>query len=181
MCVKRMARAVTENCARRFRIGIVSAASLCFAWGACFPGYATQPHPSKLAAIREPGGKPGQQESHIGDVLTAAPPLANLSPALTTAAIDKAVRTVGNWQLNYSEKYFNREWTFAALYAGYMTAANALPDLRFQTAMLRMGNHHPHAFDQKAGVAAEAALVQGSIPTHGNQPEHLHSRASPAG
>ena len=140
MCVKRMARAVTENCARRFRIGIVSAASLCFAWGACFPGYATQPHPSKLAAIREPGGKPGQQESHIGDVLTAVPPLANLSPALTTAAIDKAVRTVGNWQLNYSEKYFNREWTFAALYAGYMTAANALPDLRFQTAMLRMGN-----------------------------------------
>jgi rhamnogalacturonyl hydrolase YesR len=81
-----------------------------------------------------------QHESHIGDVLAFTPPLAKLSPALTTVAIDAAVRKVGNWQLDYSEKYFSRDWTFAALYAGYMAAAKALPDQRFQDAMLRMGN-----------------------------------------
>jgi len=81
-----------------------------------------------------------RQAPHIGDALVVTPPLAKLSPALTTTAIDTAVRKVGNWQLNYSEKYFNRDWTFAALYAGYMTAARTLPDQRFQSAMLRMGN-----------------------------------------
>lgn len=87
-----------------------------------------------------PPPKPRQQEAHIGDVLATAPPLANLSSALTTAAIDTAVRKVGNWQLDTSEKYFTRDWTFAVLYTGILAAGRTLPDARFQTAMLRVGN-----------------------------------------
>jgi rhamnogalacturonyl hydrolase YesR len=67
------------------------------------------------------------------------PLLAKLSPALTTADIDAAVRKVGNWQLDYSEKHFARDWTFAVLYTGVLTAGRTLPEPRFQTAMLRVG------------------------------------------
>jgi rhamnogalacturonyl hydrolase YesR len=109
--------------------------ALAFAGACCSSSLAAQGTPQNM-----PAPNPRQQEAHIGDVLASTPPLAKLSPAFTTAAIDKAVRKVGNWQLDYSEKYFDRDWTFAALYAGYMTAARALPDQRFQTAMLRMGN-----------------------------------------
>ncbi len=112
-----------------------SALAIAFMGACCFSSFAARETPQNT-----PAPNPRQREAHIGDVLATAPPLAKLSPALTTAAIDKAVRKVGNWQLKYSEKYFDRDWTFAALYAGYMTAASALPDQRFQSAMLRMGN-----------------------------------------
>jgi unsaturated rhamnogalacturonyl hydrolase len=123
---------------KRLRVRFACVAGLSFAWGICAPlAAASAPmHVSRPAVIVEPG----QRNPHIGDVLVVTPPLAHLSPALTTAAIDKAVRKVGNWQLDYSEKYFDRDWTFAALDAGYMAAAKALPDMRYQKAMLRMGN-----------------------------------------
>ena len=68
------------------------------------------------------------------------PPLANLSSDLTTAAIDKqcAKLATGSWIT--LKNISAQDWTFAALYAGYMAAAKALPDPRFQAAMLRMGN-----------------------------------------
>ncbi len=135
-----VANHVKANRVRNLGIRFACVASLCLSLGASAPVYAAQVRPSKPATIPEPGRKPGQQEPHIGDELATTPPLANLSSDLTTAAVDKAVRKVGNWQLDYSEKYFSQDWTFAALYAGYMAAAKALPDPRFQAAMLRMGS-----------------------------------------
>ena len=41
--------------------------------------------------------------------------------------------------MDYSEKYFARDWTFAVLYTGVLTAGRTLPEPRFQTAMLRVG------------------------------------------
>ncbi|MGO8718546.1 MAG: glycoside hydrolase family 105 protein [Acidobacteriaceae bacterium] len=117
-------------------------ASLLFAGEFCLPACGAQTHPQIVLAANH-----GQQEPHIGDALAVAPPLANLSADLTTQAIDKAVRKVGNWQLNYSEKYFSQDWTFATLYTGYMAAAKALPDRRFQAAMLRMGNQYKWQLD----------------------------------
>ncbi len=111
------------------------ALAIVFAGACCFSLFAARGTPQNTSAPN-----PRQREAHIGDVLATTPPLAKLSPALTTTAIDTAVRKVGNWQLDTSEKYFNRDWTFAALYAGYMTASRILPDARFRSAMLRMGN-----------------------------------------
>jgi rhamnogalacturonyl hydrolase YesR len=68
-------------------------------------------------------------------------PLAtDLSPALTKKAIDRALRKVGDWELRRSQKHFRQDWTDAVLYAGFMAAANALPDRKYQTAMLHVGN-----------------------------------------
>ena len=122
------------NTTRRMTTAMALGMTFVLAGAFCLPADAAHATPQTTPPNQR------RQESHIGDVLAFTPPLAKLSPALTTAAIDTAVRKVGNWQLDYSEKYFSRDWTFAALYAGYMAAATALPDLRFKNAMLRMGN-----------------------------------------
>ncbi|MGC1780938.1 MAG: glycoside hydrolase family 88 protein [Acidobacteriaceae bacterium] len=85
--------------------------------------------------------KSAETSSYIGDAPAIALPLAtDLSPVLTKKAIDRAVRKVGDWELRRSQIHFRQDWRDAVLYAGFMAAANALPDRKYQTAMLRMGN-----------------------------------------
>lgn len=92
-------------------------------------------------------------DAAVGDSLTTIPALANLSPALRKPAVAAAMRKVGDWQLDRAQASFNRDWTFAALYAGYIAAARAIPDLRYEDAMLAMGNH----FDWIPGPRKEHA------------------------
>jgi unsaturated rhamnogalacturonyl hydrolase len=83
----------------------------------------------------------------VGDTLDNPLPLANLSPAFKRKAVEAAMRKVGDWELQRSTPYFSQNWTFAALYAGYMAAAKTLPDAQYKDAMLQMGNK----FDWKLG------------------------------
>ena len=85
----------------------------------------------------------------VGDSLDQAPLPANLSPALKRSTVAAAMRKVGDWELARSRPNFSRDWTFAALYAGYIAAAKALPEPRYKTAMLEMGNQ----FEWKIGRA----------------------------
>jgi rhamnogalacturonyl hydrolase YesR len=67
-------------------------------------------------------------------------PLAHdLSLELAPAAIDYAVRKVGDWQLESAQFHFSQDWSFAVLYVGFMSAANSLPEKRYEDAMLQMG------------------------------------------
>ena len=118
----------------RKRTTVAMSLILVVAGGGCLPSCAGQAAPATILAPDH-----DRQAPHIGDALVVTPLLAKLSPALTTADIDAAVRKVGNWQLDYSEKYFARDWTFAVLYTGVLTAGQTLPEPRFQTAMLRVG------------------------------------------
>jgi unsaturated rhamnogalacturonyl hydrolase len=72
------------------------------------------------------------------------------------------MRKVGDWELVRSQPYFSREWTFAALYAGYMAAAKALPEPRYETAMLEMGN----SFDWTPGLRKAHADDQAIAQTY---------------
>jgi rhamnogalacturonyl hydrolase YesR len=95
----------------------------------------------------------------VGDTPDAAPPLAHLSPALHKKDIAKAMRKVGDWELKRSQPYFDQDWTFAALYAGFMAASKSLPDSQYEKAMLAMGGQFQwqlgprlvHADDQAIG------------------------------
>jgi hypothetical protein len=57
------------------------------------------------------------------------------------------MRKIGDWELARSRPYFSQDWTFAALYAGYMATAKTLPEPRYEAAMLQVGNK----FDWKLG------------------------------
>jgi unsaturated rhamnogalacturonyl hydrolase len=89
----------------------------------------------------------------------AGPPATDLSPALDREAIGKAMRKVGDWQLERSRNDFNQDWTFAALYRGFLAAADSLHDDEYRDALLevgkkfewQLGSRKTHADDQAIG------------------------------
>ena len=99
-------------------------------------------------------------DTHVGDAPDQAPPLAHLSPALKKAAVAAAMRKVGDWQLQRGEPYFSRDWTFAALYDGYMAAAKALPEPRYEAAMLDMANRFDWTTGPRKAHADDQAIAQ---------------------
>jgi unsaturated rhamnogalacturonyl hydrolase len=76
----------------------------------------------------------------VGDAPSASLPLAsNLSPALKRKDVSRAMRKVANWQLARASDGFNRDWTFAALYAGFMAVPEAANGKKYQDALLLVG------------------------------------------
>ncbi|CAN7326655.1 glycoside hydrolase family 88 protein [Pseudoduganella sp. LjRoot289] len=76
---------------------------------------------------------------HFGDAPADGGPLAtDLSPALQSAAIDKALRKVADWQLERTQRHLDRIWTSAVLFTGFMAASEATGDSKYRDAMLAM-------------------------------------------
>jgi unsaturated rhamnogalacturonyl hydrolase len=98
--------------------------------------------------------------SWVGDTPSTPLPLASdLSPELTHKNVSHAMEKVADWQLNRAEPGFNQDWTFAALYTGFMAVPKAANGEKYQQAMLRMaqkfdwqpGPRVPNADDQAIG------------------------------
>jgi rhamnogalacturonyl hydrolase YesR len=120
-----------------------------------------------LAAALAPGlwdGNAWAQEvdrANVGDSPDNPGPLAtDVSPALTHAAIRHAATKVADWQLKQSESTFNRQWTYAALYDGFLAASKLTGDTKYHDAMVKMGtkfdwklinSRFPHADDMAIG------------------------------
>jgi rhamnogalacturonyl hydrolase YesR len=107
--------------------------------------------PQQLAGIA------GGNARHFGDDPDDAGPIAtDLSGLLDAAAVGKAMRKVGDWQMARSEPYFDRIWTWSVLYSGFMAASDSLGDAKYRDAMEAMGkkfdwqlrSHLPDADDQ---------------------------------
>jgi rhamnogalacturonyl hydrolase YesR len=63
----------------------------------------------------------------------------DLSPALTKHNVGRAIAKVAEWQLGRAEPGFDQDWTFAALYAGFMAVPDEAGGRKYRDAMLRMG------------------------------------------
>ena len=96
----------------------------------------------------------------VGDAPATAPPLArNLSPRFRRKDVQKALRKVADWQIARAQPHFNKDWTYAALYAGFMAVPHSVAGTRYQDAMLQMGRgfqwqlgpRPTHADDQAIG------------------------------
>jgi unsaturated rhamnogalacturonyl hydrolase len=99
-------------------------------------------------------------ESGLGDAPDDAPPLAtDLSPQLNRAAVERAMFKVADWQLGRAKDNFNRDWTFAALYTGFMAASDSTGNPKYREAMLvlgkqngwQLGSEHKNADDLALG------------------------------
>src|SRR5580704_2882993 len=89
--------------------------------------------PAQLAGIAKDNSR------HFGDDPDDGGPMAtDLSPKMTPAAVDKAMRKVADWQLARSEPYFDRIWTWSVLYSGFMAMSDATGDMKYRDAMERM-------------------------------------------
>src|SRR5271169_795921 len=89
--------------------------------------------PQQLAGIAKDNSR------HFGDDPDDGGPIAtDLSPKMTPAAVDKAMRKVADWQLARSEPFFDRIWTWSVLYSGFMATSDATGDMKYRDAMERM-------------------------------------------
>src|SRR5580658_2058125 len=143
----------------RQQFGILAiAASVC-----TFATFAQQPAPPPTAPglTDTPTAPPNTEATRLASIARdnarefgsdpddPGPLAKDLSPAITPAAVDKAMRKVADWQLAQSQQYFGtldrtrqldgRIWTWAALYAGYMAAASTLNETKYRDAMEQMG------------------------------------------
>lgn len=101
--------------------------------------------PCPLSSQTTAADRPGR--NGVGDTPDNPPPLAHLSPEFKRKPIEAAMRKVGDWELQRARPNFSQDWTFAALYTGFMAAAKTLPEPQYEDAMMEVGNK----FDWKLG------------------------------
>jgi unsaturated rhamnogalacturonyl hydrolase len=100
------------------------------------------------------------EQAWVGDTPATPLPLASdLSPELTRKNVSHAIEKVADWELTRAQPHFNKDWTFAALYVGFMAVPKAAEGEKYQQAMLQMakkfdwqpGPRVPNADDQAIG------------------------------
>ena len=79
--------------------------------------------------------------SSPGDTLTTPGPLAhNLSPKLDRRDLAKAMKLVADWQLSRVPAEAQVDWTWAALYTGFMAVPDKVARNKYKDAMLKVAN-----------------------------------------
>src|SRR6185312_9654804 len=97
---------------------------------------------------------------HFGDAPVNPGPKAHLSGAMETSAIRAAMRKVADWQLDRSQPYFDRIWTWCALYAGFMAASPTLHDPKYRDAMEAMAEKFHWELRSRVPNADDQSLAQ---------------------
>jgi len=110
-----------------------------------------QPTPREQANIAN------NEMRHFGDAPDNPGLIAtDLSTSTRQAVVAKAMRKVADWQLERSQPYLDRIWTWSVLYSGFMATSESLGDPKYRDAMLAMSqkydwqlrSHLPNADDQ---------------------------------
>jgi unsaturated rhamnogalacturonyl hydrolase len=102
-----------------------------------------------------------ERNKSAGDEPATAPPLASdLSAGLTRKNVSHAIRKVADWQLAKAESGFNQDWTFGALYTGFMAVPKAANGEKFQDAMLQMGKKFSWQLGPRLQHADDEAIGQ---------------------
>jgi rhamnogalacturonyl hydrolase YesR len=113
------------------------------------------------------------ERRHFGDAPDDPGPLAtDLSTSTKPEAVARAMRKVADWQLDRAQPFFDRIWTWSALYTGFMAASNSLDDPKYRDAMLAMGqkfewklsSHLPNADDQSVAQTYLELYLQKKDP-----------------
>ena len=122
---------------------------------------AQSPQPSAAPANAPTNPVPNLEQSTVGDAPDDPGPLAtDVSATLTHTAVGAAVEKVAAWELARTQPTFNRLWTYAALYDGFLAASKTTGDPRFHDAMVHMSegfgwklinDRFPHADDMALG------------------------------
>src|ERR1035437_409445 len=99
----------------------------------------------------------------VGDAPDDPGPLAHdLSARLKPTDIHAAMKKVADWQLRVAKPKFNPQWTFAALYDGFLAGFATTGDPRYREAVLRfaeqqhwklLNDRFPHADGMALGQA----------------------------
>jgi unsaturated rhamnogalacturonyl hydrolase len=114
-------------------------------------------------AVFAPAQNPTELEKNkgVGDSPDVAPaPATELRPDLTHDAVRHAMRKVADWQLERARPYFGTDWTFAAMYDGFMAASGTLGDAKYRQAMRKMGEKAKWQLGERPENADDVAVGQ---------------------
>ncbi|MGA9023474.1 MAG: glycoside hydrolase family 88 protein [Terracidiphilus sp.] len=75
-----------------------------------------------------------------GDSLTTPGPLARLSPKLDRRDLAKAMKLVADWQLTRMPDQAQVDWTWAALYDGFMAVPDKVAGDKYKAAMIKVAD-----------------------------------------
>ena len=102
-----------------------------------------------------------QGNSLAGDTATTELPLAtDLSAKLNRKAVSHAIQKVADWQLEKARGSFNQDWTYAALYAGFMAVPEAANGNKYRGAMLEMSEGFQWQLGPRLAHADDHAIGQ---------------------
>lgn len=101
------------------------------------------------------------QSDPAGDDSPNPGPLAtDLSPALKSRVIEKAMRKVADWQLRSAESRFSTDWTYAALYDGLLAASRTTGDKHYRDAVQRFAEQNGWKLGPRFAHADDEAVAQ---------------------
>ena len=104
---------------------------------------------------------PSERLQVVGDSPADGGPLANdLSPAFKKKEVVHALRKVADWQLQRVQSHYLQDWTFAALYTGFMAVPPAVNGNTYQEAMLSMGKQFDWQLGPRPDHADDHAIGQ---------------------
>jgi unsaturated rhamnogalacturonyl hydrolase len=99
------------------------------------------------------------ERAAAGDQPDDPGPLAtDLSPNLERPAILKAMKKVADWQLQHSEGRYNIQWTFAALYDGFLAASKTTGDKHYHDRVLQVARDNHWDFGPRFAHADDEAI-----------------------
>lgn len=111
----------------------------------------------------------GQSMPMSGTAITAAAgdskadktQMSTLSPAIKRRDIEKAIRTVADWQIIQSDGKFNQDWTYAPLYLGLLAASDVTRDRKYHDVVLAQAEQfHWKLWSTRDLHADDEAIVQ---------------------
>lgn len=94
----------------------------------------------------------GDQPDHPGPLAT------RLSPELKRRAILNAMKKVADWQLQHAEGHYNIQWTFAALYDGFLATSRSTGDSRYHDRALEVAQQNHWKLGPRFGHADDEAI-----------------------
>ena len=106
----------------------------------------------------------------LGDSPASAGSLAtDLSPALKKSDVAHALRKVADWQLPRVQQHYSLDWTFAALYTGFMAVPEAVHGSAYQDAMQDMGKQFNWQLGPRPEHADDHAVGQTYLELYGKK------------
>jgi rhamnogalacturonyl hydrolase YesR len=159
----------------RFSFRNVMALLVCAAAvGVTLPVHAQSPAPKPSKSMVD--------RNAAGDSPADPGPLAaDLAVKLDKKDIEAAMRKVADWQLAYSEKKFNQQWTYAALYDGLLAASQATGDPKYRQAVEAFAAKSDwQLIDERFPHADDEALGQAYLDLYKDHPEPVKIAATKA-
>ncbi len=122
--------------------------------------------------LAQAGMTPNERFAGVGDSPQDAGPLAkDLSGSVKPADVRMAMKRVADWQMEKVKDKPTQDWTFATMYAGFMSASRTLKDPRYADYVKGVAEHFQWTLGPRRTHADDQAIGQSYLGLYELQKE----------